>query len=319
MNRKQLILVIIAIVVALLFIIASFFLRNASAEEDDTTKVVATIYPIAYMAEAIGGERVTVTCLIPYNTEVHSFSPSARHMISTDSADIILYNGGPGDHWLISDVLPVIDTEGVLVVNTTIGVEYILGGHGHEHAGEEDEGSEVDPHTWLSPRQAQVQARNVFEALCTADPNGTAYFEARFGALNDRLTELDAGYQLLSTGNQTTIIVSHAAFGYIANDYGFSQEGAIGLSGDQQPSLSAIVALVDQMIEENIYTVYTDPVSQRDYTAVLKYDVERRSGHQVNMMGLYLMTGPVDGMDYLDQMVQNLINLTIGLEVEPGY
>jgi zinc transport system substrate-binding protein len=315
MNRKQAILVIGAVLVTISMITASFLLNDGSDNDEDKVGVVATFYPIAYMAEAIGGERVSVTCLIPYNTEIHSYSPTFDNMKDTDNADLILYNGGPGDSWLISDVLPSIDVDGKLVVNTTVGVQYITGTHEHEGEEHEEEGSGVDPHTWTSPKQALIQARNVYQALCQTDPNGTSYFQQRFEALNSTLTELNEEYQLLSQGNRSTIIVSHSAFGYVAHDYGFEQEGVIGLSGDEEPSISTITSLIELMTDENIFTVYTDPEFSGSYATIMKEEVHDQTGLDVQLLELCLMTGPVDGMDYLEQMSQNLINLKTGLGV----
>lgn len=303
-------MVIGVVMVTISLMTVSVLLSDASDTESDKLNVVATFYPLAYMAEAIGGEKVSVTCLIPYNTEIHSYSPTTKNMFDTDNADIILYNGGPGDSWLISDVLPSIDADNKLIVNTTAGVEYISGTDEHEEGG-----AGVDPHTWISPKQALIQAKNVYQALCQIDPNGTSYYEQKFEVLNATLTELDQEYQSLSQGNLTTIIVSHSAFGYVASDYGFKQEGVIGLSGDEEPSISTITSLVQLMTDQNIYTVFTDPQFSGSYATILKEEVQDQTGHDVQLLELYLMTGPVDEMDYLKQMSQNLINLKAGLEV----
>jgi zinc transport system substrate-binding protein len=313
MNRKQFILVTASVLIVISLIAVSMLRSGSPGTGGDETKVVATFYPLAYMAESIGGERVSVTCLIPYNTEIHSYSPTTQNMIDTDKADVILYNGGPGDSWLVSDVLPSIDTDDKLLVNTSVGVSFISGTD--EHEGEEFEEGSADPHTWISPEQALVQARNIYESLCHTDPNGTAYYEGRFLALNATLTQLDQDYRSLSDGNLSTIIVSHSAFGYVAHDYGFEQAGVIGLSGDEEPSISAIASLLELMVDKGIYTVYTDPSFPGSYATILKEEVEDQTGHEVQMLELCLMTGPVNGMDYLEQMSQNLINLKVGLEI----
>ncbi|TFG57137.1 MAG: hypothetical protein E4H30_01530 [Methanomassiliicoccus sp.] len=306
MNRKQLILVIVAVIVAVLLIVASALLKGTSGE-DDRVQVVATFYPLAYMAESIGGERVTVASLVPYNSELHSWQPTPQDLIKADKADIILYNGGPADAWLVTDVLPSIGSDNKLLVNTTIGVVFI-------HGGDEDDGG-VDPHTWSSPNQARIQAQNVFNALSEADPEGVAYFEQRFTALDQTLAQLHDQYLLLAESTVSAIIVSHAAFGYVAHDYGFEQHGVIGLSADEEPSANAIAQLVDLMQDQSIYTVYVDPVYNQDYVSILNTELESRTGHEVLVLDLFLMLGPYEDVDYLGQLSQNLINLKTGLGV----
>lgn len=304
MNRKQLVLVIGSFVIVLVLIVASSVLREPEGE-DDRTKVVATFYPLAYMAESIGGERVSVTSLVPYNSELHSWQPAPQDIVRADDADVILYNGGPADHWLVDDVLPSISDGGKLVVNTTLDVTFITG---------DEDG--VDPHTWLSPMRAMVQAKNVYEALCEADPDGEGYFTKRFDALNDTLTALDMQYRALNTSSVSGIIVSHSAFGYVAHDYGFDQYGAIGLSADEEPTVETIDGLVTLMENESIYTVLSDPVYNDRYATLLKQELETRTGHEITVLDVFLCLGPYGDVDYLGQMTQNLEGLRIALGVE---
>lgn len=316
MNKKQLVLVIGAVAVTLLLILASALTKD-NAEDGDKVQVVATFYPLAYMAESIGGERVTVSSLVPYNSELHSWQPAPLDIVKADQADVILYNGGPADAWLVDDVLPSIGTQGKLVVNTTIGVTFIDGEeHDHEEGDEHDhEEGGVDPHTWLSPYQARIQAENVFHALCQADPDGTDYFEQRFNSLNTTLMDLHLQYLQLASSNVSGVIVSHAAFGYVANDYGFHQHGVIGLSADEEPSATTIANLVDIMEDEGINAVFVDPVYKQDYASILKTELESRTGHEVLVLDLFLMLGPYNNSDYVGQLSQNLVSLKSGLGV----
>ncbi|MBN1109762.1 MAG: zinc ABC transporter substrate-binding protein [Methanomassiliicoccales archaeon] len=312
MNRKQLLLVTGTSIIIVLLIVASA-LWGTSSDEDERTLVVATFYPLAYMAKSIGGERVAVSSLVPYNSELHSWSPTPQDIIQADRADVILYNGGPADSWLLTDILPVISTQDKLVTNTTEGVGFIQGG-GHEgHDGNEHGG--VDPHTWLSPIEARIQAHNVLLALIEADPEGQNYFQERFDSLNQTLTGLHEQYLMLEEAGVSGIIVSHAAFGYVAKEYGFVQYGVIGLSADQEPSLATIIELVSVMENESIYAVYVDPVYKQDYASMLKAELESRTGHAVQVLDLFLMLGPYEGADYLEQMSMNLVDLKIGLGV----
>lgn len=306
MNRKQLILVIGSFAVVFILIFASSFFRDQDGD-DGKTKVVATFYPLAYMAQSIGGDRVSVTSMVPYNSELHSWQPAPQDIIRADDANVILYNGGPADRWLVNDVLPAVNDAGKVIVNTTVGVSYIAGG-------DADEGG-TDPHTWLSPKRAMVQARNVYDALCEADPEGEAYFTGRFNALNDTLAALDLQYRSLDNSTVSGVIISHSALGYVAYDYNFTQYGVIGLSADEEPSAAAIANLVEIMENESIYTVYVDPVYKRDYAQILKQELESQTGHDVAVLDMFLTLGPYEELDYLEQLSQNLANLKIGLGV----
>jgi len=179
----------------------------------------------------------------------------------------------------------------------------------------EDNASDIyDPHTWTSPYLALQQAESVYEALVKVDPGNEDYYSERWENLKRSLEELDQRYtDELSDTEFECIYVSHSAYGYLAERYGFNQDGVIGISADEQPSSSAIQAMVEHMIDEGIYVVYLDPVFSDDYIQTLKASVESLSGHTVQVLNLYLMTGEVDGLDYLEQMEANLESLKEGL------
>jgi hypothetical protein len=77
MNRKQLILVIGSFAAVFVLIFASAVLQDPEGD-DDKVKVVATFYPLAYMAESIGGDRVSVSSMVPFNTSCTPGNPPRR-------------------------------------------------------------------------------------------------------------------------------------------------------------------------------------------------------------------------------------------------
>ncbi|WP_083812377.1 metal ABC transporter solute-binding protein, Zn/Mn family [Methanosalsum zhilinae] len=172
-----------------------------------------------------------------------------------------------------------------------------------------------DPHTWISPYLAMQQGQNIYEALVEKDPDNEEYYTQRWNQLKDRLIELDNRYMNeLASAEKDYIFVSHEAYGYLADRYGFHQAGVIGISADQQPSSSAISSLVNRMIESETYVLYLDPIYSDAYVRTLQNNVEKISGQEVEVETLYLMTGELDGMDYLDQMEYNLEVLKKGLQ-----
>ena len=68
------------------------------------------------------------------------------------------------------------------------------------------------------------------------------------------------------------------------------------------------------MVQHETYVVYVDPVYSEEYAQTLKNELETQTGQTVTILKLYLMTGPVDDKNYLEQQVFNLQNLKTGLE-----
>jgi zinc transport system substrate-binding protein len=303
MNRKQKSLILGTVLSAIiLVIVASAFFAKQPAS--DKLTVVATFYPLAFLSQEIGGENVQVTQLVPSNTEIHAWEPSASHIVAAEDADIIVYNGAGLDHWMEDDILPALSSAKTrTIIKTTQGLELLLS-DSHE-----------DPHTWISPYMAKLQAEQIYNALIQKDPDHESYYYKRWTNLNDRLEQLDNDYTTgLATKQTDAIFVSHEAFGYIAYRYGFEQHGVIGLSADEQPSATTIANIVDLMKEHETFIVYVDPVYSSEYTQTLKNELQTQTGHTVTILKLYLMLGPTDDQNLIQQMQSNLANLKIGLE-----
>jgi zinc transport system substrate-binding protein len=311
MNKHQKLFVTATAIIVLTAVFATAFYSIQNKTENDKLKVVATFYPLAFFAQQIGGEEVSVTQLIPDNTEVHTWQPSFADILAVDEADVIIYNGASLDHWFNDDILPVIDLSNKTIVETTAGIQLLETGHENEN---EHDGL-YDPHTWISPFIAKQQAQNIYEALIQKDPDHEGYYSERWQNLKTRFEELDDNYLTgLSTKNKEDIFVAHAAFGYLADRYDFKQHGVIGISADEQPSAQVYANLVDMMMEHETYVVYVDPVYTEESVQTLKNDLETRTDQNVQILKLYLMLGSIDGLDYFGQQEKNLENLKIGLE-----
>jgi zinc transport system substrate-binding protein len=312
MNKRQKIFVTAVIIVVLASVVAAASYSILQEEmEVDKLKIVATFYPLAFFAQQIGGEEVTVKQLIPDNTEVHNWQPSFSDILAVDEADVIIYNGASLDHWFEDDILPIIDSSDKIIVETTKGIALL-----ETEPELADEHEELyDPHTWISPFIAKQQAQKVYEALIQKDPNHMEYYTEHWQNLKTRFEELDNNYLTgLSTKNKEEIFVAHSAFGYLVDRYDFKQHGVIGISADEQPSASVYAILVERMIEHENYVVYVCPVYTGESTQTLKNELERLSGQDVQILKLYFMLGTIDGLDYFGQQEKNLESLKIGLE-----
>lgn len=182
-------------------------------------------------------------------------------------------------------------------------------GHGHDH-----DHDLYDPHTWISPFIAQQQAQAIYHALVEKDPNNEAYYTTNWNQLKQKFIDADTAYsEQLATKQKDEIIVTHSAFGYLAERYGFYQRGVIGISADEQPSASTIATIINKMITNDIYIIYVDPVYSDDYAQTLKNTLESKIDREVQILTLYFMSGEINGLDYFQQMQINLENLKIGL------
>jgi zinc transport system substrate-binding protein len=299
---KKLLLVSILLLLIVGTVLAYSTTFSSNPIKSEKIKVVATFYPLAYLAEKIGGERVSVYTLIPYNVEVHNWQPSPSDIMTIENSDIIILNGAGLDWWFESEILPLINISGKIIVNTTEGLPLIL--HNNQY----------DPHTWLSPYMAKLQAEKILSAFIKKDPLGEKYYKERFKEIESKLNEIDEKYLIeLKNKKRDIIIVSHEAFGYLAERYGFKQIGIIGISAEEEPNPRLILEIIELMKKYNLTTLYFDPIYSDKYVKIIKNELENKLGINVNILKIYLCLGPIDNKDYFEQLEENLESLKKGL------
>ena len=71
----------------------------------DRISVVASFYPLAFAADRIGGDCVSVTNLTPPGVEPHDLELTPDAVESIATADLVLYLGG-GFQPAIEDAIP---------------------------------------------------------------------------------------------------------------------------------------------------------------------------------------------------------------------
>lgn len=67
---------------------------GGKTSKDGTLTVMASFYPLKYLAEKVGGEHVTVTSLTPDGAEPHDLELSPKMVDSLASADAVVYLAG---------------------------------------------------------------------------------------------------------------------------------------------------------------------------------------------------------------------------------
>ena len=114
----------------------------------------------------------------------------------------------------------------------------------------------ADPHVWLDPRNVASMATTAAVALEGA---GIA---ADAADVSDRMTALDQDARAALTDCAITpMVVSHEAFGYLANAYGFEQVGISGLSPDAEPSPKRLAEIAQLVRDSGVTTIYFEELA----------------------------------------------------------
>ncbi len=201
--------------------------------------------------------------------------------------------------------------------------------HGHdeeegEHHDEEgdhahDEEGAIDPHVWLDPLQAITQVRRIQEGLTKADPDGAAVFKANADALVEKIADVDdrMGKALVNC-RLDHIVVSHLAYGHLAERYDLEQIGLSGLSADFESGPRQIAEIVDQMRELGVKHILQEPISGTGglaETVAAEADAEVLKLHPMESL---TEDETAAGEDYLSIMDNNIESLKTALDCSPS-
>ena len=107
--------------------------------------VVASIYPMRYFAERIGGDRVEVVSLVPPGAEGHTFELKASDLLMIGEADVIAMNGLEMEPWLERALDSLGNDVSAIVVEAADAEAAVPFEDAHEEEGEEgheEEGEE---------------------------------------------------------------------------------------------------------------------------------------------------------------------------------
>lgn len=98
---------------------------------------------------------------------------------------------------------------------------------------EENKHLSVNPHTWLSVKNAIIQLDTIYKKLSSIDPENESYYKKFTETATKNFKDLDEKFEkeLASVKNdEKYFVVSHATFNYLAKDYGLKQVAITGIS-----------------------------------------------------------------------------------------
>ncbi len=246
--------------------LAACGVSNESANPaDGRLSVVASATVFADLVSQVAGEEASVHSLVPAGADVHTFDPKPSDMARVADADLIVMNGLGLDDW----VAQIIDDSGstAQVIKLAVdlpGVSYIEGGaHGGEsESGGESEGEEsgLNPHLWLDVSLAAKYVDRLAAALVDAGAD-RAVIESRSAAYRERLSALDDEVRRqfdAVPASDRTVVSFHDAFPYFARAYGLEVAGVVVEAPGQDPSASAIAALIDAIRASDVRAILAE-------------------------------------------------------------
>jgi len=268
--------------------------------------------------------RILTLDSVKHDEHTEEFNEEITHIIeefeeghmtqsqSIEEIEEILHNHESDDHSsnIIEDIENLLyeiedghleGAKGLEEIHHLVSGEDVHGEHTEEHD-KHNHGS-LDPHIWLNPIYAQLQVKNIANALSNSDPTNKNYYQSNAAIYNQELDLLDSKIRTELSGCKTNFITFHDAFSYFAEEYDLTQHTIISSTdshGEVTPkTLENIISLAREL---NIKVIFAEENTSTKTSQVIADEIG----------GKVLVLSPLEIISdktYVEKMTQNLDNL----------
>lgn len=247
----------------------------AGGDDGTVLRVATTLYPLEFLAEAIGGDRVETVNLTPAGAEPHDLELAPTDVLTLDRSDLAITL--PGFQPAVDAALADLAATGPAVLDVSEPARLLSHGdhHGHDHDGHDHDGHDHgldgrDPHFWLDPLRLADVADAIAGELSGLDPAAADEYAVRADELRARLEALDEEYRHGLDGcPRSTIVTSHESFGYLSDRYGLTEVSVAGLDPEGEPAPVRIHEIATAITDTGVTTVFTEPLTPPKVARVL--------------------------------------------------
>jgi len=297
---------------------------DSSTSDDKKTGIYTSTFATAGIAGEIGGNQVNVKMIVPPGADPHSYEPTSKQLTEIAKGDLFLLTGTTLEPYSkkIQESLKGTDVrfietskDGTLLESDATLHAHEEEGHTEDEQAHEEEGHDhgkYDPHVWLDPVNAKAMARSITVALSKEVPKDKATFEKNLKAFDQQAEALDKEIkQVVANGSKKELLVTHAAYGYLAERYGFTQLPIAGISPSDEPSQKQLAALVKEARMHDLkYVAFEETVSPK-VARVIQKEIGAKS---VTIHNLESVTKSQQNSSYFKLMEENVQTLEQALQ-----
>jgi manganese/iron transport system substrate-binding protein len=247
--------------------------------------VVTTISVLNSFVAGVGGDRVSVTSIVPVGASPETFQPTPQDVATVTAAQLLVENGAGLETWL-DRLLANAQSPNLHVVACADGLPI----------------KNKNPHLWMDPQLAKKYVLKIRDGLIAVDPKDAAAFNANAARYNARLDSLTRDIQSrIDTipPSHRYMIVFHNAWQYYNDRFGIVTLGFVERNPGQEPNPQQIGQLVDLAKQHGVGAVFSEP----EYSPKLLHAIAQGAGIGV-VESLYddsVGTNP-NVADYIDML-----------------
>ncbi|MBY8913433.1 metal ABC transporter substrate-binding protein [Bacillus sp. YC2] len=288
---------------------------GSSDKKSGKLHVVTTFYPMYEFTKQIVKDKGDVDMLIPSSVEPHDWEPTPKDIASIQNADLFVYNSTYMETWVPSAEKSM-GADHAAFVKASKGIDLIEGSDEEEEGHDHGHSHSMDPHVWLSPVLAQKEVKNITAQIVKQDPKNKAYYEKNSEEYIAKLKDLDKLYRTtLKKAAKKELITQHAAFSYLAKEYGLKQVAIAGLSPEEEPSAAKLAELKTFAKQHDVKIIYFEEVASPKVADTLAGEIGAKTEVLNTLEGLSQKERD-KGIGYIDIMEKNLDALKDSLLVK---
>ena len=292
------------------WVVVALMAVSGAAFAQVSLRLVATTADLASLAEAIGGERLAVSSIVPPGFDAEQYQLRPRDLERLRDADAVIRIGVDYDLWLdrlliqSQNAALARGAPGYIDASAAIALLDVRGTAvtpGHQHGS-------GNPHYWLDPANAEIITGNLLGALARLDPLGAQHYERRRIDFLDRLETKRREWQaVLAPYQGRPLIAYHNNWAYLARRFRLNLAGFIEIKPGVPPSPAHLAGLLKTMREKDIAIIVRQSVEPAKDTEFLA----TRSGAAVVVLAASV--GAVPGTpDYIALIDYNVKALAAG-------
>jgi len=224
-------------------------------------RVVATTSLVADAVAHVGGDRITLTRMLPIGADPHTYQPTPGDVRAVAEADVIFVNGVGLETWIYDLIRQAGGERPIVPVSAGIKIRKPIK-EGRHTSGAIEKHGEGDPHVWFDVQNVIIWVRNIERTLSTLDPEGKMIYQRNAETYIGVLEALDAWIvEQVQTipEERRKLVTSHEALGYFADRYGFEQIGTLfPVTTGAEPSAQELARLEDAIRSHGVPAIFTE-------------------------------------------------------------
>lgn len=214
-------------------------------------RIVTTFTILQDMAQNVAGDAAIVESITKPGAEIHEYEITPQDLVKAQSADLVLWNGLGLERWFekfyqgLAEVPSAVLTEGIEPMSISEG-PYL---------------GKPNPHSWMSPKNAQIYVENIRQALVKIDPENEQTYNENAAAYREKLEAIDEPIRKKLEeipSDQRWLVSSEGAFSYLIRDYGMKQLYLWPVNADAEGTPQQVRRVIDMVRSNKIPVVFSE-------------------------------------------------------------